>query len=76
MALDVTLLNTQHYKVLIKGKVEQSRERYSTLCYTSVEQLMKREPLSHPQLRSPTFMRTTNRLLTITPCEMSYYIYN
>ena len=26
MVLDVTLLNTQHYKVGIKGKVEQSRE--------------------------------------------------
>ena len=26
MILDVALLNTQHYKVQIKGKVEQSRE--------------------------------------------------
>ena len=26
MVLDVTLLNTQHHKVSIKGKVEQSRE--------------------------------------------------
>ena len=25
MVLDATLLNTQHYKVRIKGKVEQSR---------------------------------------------------
>ena len=31
MVLDVALLNTQHYKVWIKGKVEQSRERSSTL---------------------------------------------
>ena len=29
MVLDATLLNTQHYKVRIKGKVEQSRERSS-----------------------------------------------
>ena len=36
MLLDTTLLNTQHYKVRIKGKVEQSRERSSTLPYTSV----------------------------------------
>ena len=36
MVLDVTLLDIQHYKVRIKGKVEQSRERSSTLCYTSV----------------------------------------
>ena len=26
MVLDASLLNTQHYKVQIKGKVEQSRE--------------------------------------------------
>ena len=36
MALDTSLLNTQQYKVCIKGKVEQSRERSSTLPYTSV----------------------------------------
>ncbi len=30
------LLNTQHYKVRIKGKVEQSRERSSALPDTSV----------------------------------------
>ena len=34
MALDATLLNTQHYKVRIKNKVEQSREWSSTLPYT------------------------------------------
>ena len=33
--LDTTLLNTQHYKVRIKGKVEQSREWSSALPYTS-----------------------------------------
>ena len=31
MVLDSALLNTQHYKVRIKGKVEQSRERSSAL---------------------------------------------
>ena len=36
MVLDATLLNTQHYKVRIKGKVEQSRELSSALPYTSV----------------------------------------
>ena len=30
MELDISLLNTQEYKVRIKGKVEQSRERSST----------------------------------------------
>ena len=36
MGLDTSLLNTQQYKVHIKGKVEQSRKRSSTLPYTSV----------------------------------------
>ena len=36
MVLDATLLSTQHYKVKIKGKVEQSRERSSILSYTLV----------------------------------------
>ena len=36
IVLDATLLNTQHYKVRIKGKVEQSKERISTLPYASV----------------------------------------
>ena len=34
--LDATLLNTQHYRVRIKGKVEQSRERSSALPYITV----------------------------------------
>ena len=36
MVLGTSLLNTQQYKVRIKGKVEQSRERSSALPYTSV----------------------------------------
>ena len=36
MVLDSSLLNTQHYKVRIKGKVEHSRERSTALPYTSV----------------------------------------
>ena len=36
MELDTTLLNTQHYKVWFKGKVEQSREWSSALPYTLV----------------------------------------
>ena len=36
MVLDATLLNTQHYKIQINGKVEQSRERSSALPYKSV----------------------------------------
>ena len=36
IVLDTSLLNTQRYKVRIKGKVEQSRERSSVLPYNSV----------------------------------------
>ena len=36
MVLDAAVLNTQHYKVRIKGKVEQSREWISGLPYTLV----------------------------------------
>ena len=35
MVLDASLLNTQQYKVRIKGKVEQSRETSCALPYTS-----------------------------------------
>ena len=35
IVLDTPLLNTQKYKVRIKGKVEQSRERSGALPYTS-----------------------------------------
>ena len=53
MVLDTSLLNTQYYKVRIKGKVEQSRERSSAHPYTSV---LKREPSGHPRLRSPSLL--------------------
>ena len=36
IVLDATLLNTQHYKVWIKCKVVQSRERSSALSYPLV----------------------------------------
>ena len=36
MVFDATLLNAQYYKVGIKSKVEQSRERSSALSYTLV----------------------------------------
>ena len=54
--VDRVLLNTQHYKVWIKGKVEQSRERTSSLLYTSMQLLMKREPSGHLWRRSPTLL--------------------
>ena len=36
MVFDAPLLNTQHYKVRIKGNMEQSKEWSSALPYTSV----------------------------------------
>ena len=36
IVLDTALLNTQHYKLRIKSKVEQSREWSSTIPYISV----------------------------------------
>ena len=36
IVLDAALLNSQHYKVWIKGKVEQSGEWSSALPYSSV----------------------------------------
>ena len=36
MLLDTALLNTEYYKVRIKGKVEQSRKWSSILLYTLV----------------------------------------
>ena len=36
MVLDTSLLNTQLYKIRIKGKVEQSKEWSSALPYTSM----------------------------------------
>ena len=36
MVLNAALLNTQYYKVRIKGKVEESRERSNALPYTSL----------------------------------------
>ena len=35
IVLDTSLLTTQQYKVRVKGKVEQSRERSSALPYPS-----------------------------------------
>ena len=47
---------TQHYKVCIKGKVEQSRGRSSFPPTPRCSKLLKREPSGHPQLQSPTLL--------------------
>ena len=56
MVLDVALLNTQHYKVRIKGRVEKSREWSNALPYTSVLELLKSELSGYPRLKSPTLI--------------------
>ena len=55
MVLDTALLNTQQYKVRIKGKVEHSRESSSDLPYTLVQYLLKRETSGHPRLKGDNF---------------------
>ena len=56
MVPNAALLNAQHYKVKIKGKVEQSRERSKAIPYTLVWKLLNREPSGHPPLKSPTLL--------------------
>ena len=71
MVLDTSLLNTQQYKVRIKGKVEQSGDRNCALPHTSVLQILKKEPSGRPWLRSPilltvcfqVFFSNTNNLM-------------
>ena len=46
MVLDASLLNTQQYKVHIKGKVEQSMERSSTLGVLAIEKRAFWSPLT------------------------------
>ena len=59
--LDATLLNTQHYKVRIKGKLEQSREWSSTLpLHLGVVAIEKGWLSGHPRLRLPTLLYLYN----------------
>ena len=56
MVLCTYLLNTQQYKVRIKGKVEQPMERSSALPYTLMLLLLKKEPSGRPRIRSPILL--------------------
>ena len=51
MVLDATMFNTKHYKVRIKGKVEQSREWISTLPYT-----IEKRAFGSPSTTVPTLL--------------------
>ena len=55
IVLDTSLLKTLQYKVGIKGKVEQSRERSSALPYILVSMLLKRESYHRPWLKGDNF---------------------
>ena len=55
MVLDTSLLNTQHYKVRIKSKVEQSRERSSALSYTSVYVAIEKGAFGSPSTTVANF---------------------
>ena len=54
MVLDAALLNTQ-YKVRIKGKVEQSRERSSALLYPLGVVAIKKGPFGSPPTKVANF---------------------
>ena len=54
MVLDAALLNTQHYKIRIKGKVKQSRERSSALCVVAIEKRAFKSSLT--EVANFTFM--------------------
>ena len=49
MILDTALFNTQHYKVRIKSKVEQSREWSSTLPQYLAVVAIEKVPFGHPR---------------------------
>ena len=73
MVLGAALLNTQHYKVRIKGKMEQSREWSSALPYTLVYYLLKRETLGHPRLKSPTLLYSNLSVVIRTNPEETFF---
>ena len=65
MVLDTSLLNTQHYKVPINGKVEQSRERSSALPDT----------LGVVATEKGAFMSPSTTVPNFTYIKYSYIIY-
>ena len=68
MVLDAALLNTQHYKVSIKSKVEQSREWSSALPYP----YLKREPSGH--LRRQQQQYILGRSYPSTEMQSVYFV--
>ena len=65
MVLDTSLINTHQYKVRIKVKEEQPRERSSALPNNSVQQMLKMEPSGRPRLRSATLLTYSPRRIFV-----------
>ena len=59
IVLDTSLINTQHYKGRIKGKVEQSKERSRTLLYNSIEKKAFESLLTKVDYYGNTFAQLT-----------------
>ena len=68
IVLESSLQNIQHYKVRIKGKVVQSRERGCALLNMSVEQLLCRLRLRSANVLSYFYMTTTSVDVRWLPC--------
>ncbi len=71
MVLEAALLNTQHYKVRIMVKVEQSRERSGALPYTSVVVAMEKGTFE-----SPSTMVANFTIYIYTDVSSEYYFSN
>ena len=74
MVLGAALLNIQYYKVQIKGKVEQSRERSSALPYTCAVDIEKgafRSPLN--KVVNCTFYFILDSLCTFQMTLIQYW---
>ena len=65
IVLDASLLNNQHYKVWIKGKVEQSRERGSALPYTLSAVAIEKEAVGSPSTQVANIFKARFCLLRI-----------
>ena len=80
MLLDAALLNIQHYKVGIKGKVKQSREWCSALPYHLGVVAIQKGSFGSSSTKVPTFyyiyMYTHNKLFSNSLCIYVWvYIY-
>ena len=75
MVLDSVLLNTQLYKVRIKGKVALYKEWSSALPNTSCVKLLKSEPLGHLILRSPTLLTFYRVSETKKICHLNVFLF-